>query len=318
MSADLENGVSFVVPVYNKASHLPRVLEQIARQQGDFRKQYVFVDDGSTDGSLDILREHTSGWDNLVIESQANAGSAAATNRGIALATEPYIKFVDADDLIGDYATEMLLHALHDSDACLAYGRAVRYAEGDVLDLSVREERPAVSQIDEPIWPAIRNSMFNPSQFLARTDALRDVGGCDERVVFSQEYGLTLRLARLWPFLSLDVPVAWLPQDAPGRLSTNEGRQLQRVTRSLALFLADHPDLPSKVKRYACRRAAGRSYKYARRRAGESGLGSWFWRNVSAQLGLIDDAAGFVDGCCAAFRVAEAAAPGETMSWQDR
>lgn len=311
-------GVSFVVPVYNKAPHLPRVLEQIARQQGDFRKQYVFVDDGSTDGSLDILREHTRSWDNLVIESQPNAGSAAATNRGIALATEPFIKFVDADDLIGDHATGMLLQALCDSDACLAYGRAVRYAEGDVLDLTDCPERPVTTRIDEPIWPSIRNSMFNPSQFLARTKAIIEVGGCDERVVFSQEYGLTLRLARLWPFLSLDVPVAWLPQDAPGRLSTNEGRQLQRVTRSLALFLADHPDLPSKVKLFACRRAAGRSYKYARRRAGEKGLGVWFRRNLSAQLGLVGDAARFVDDCCAAFRVAEAAAPGEPLPWQDR
>jgi len=311
MAGHSSRGVSFVVPIYNKAPHLPRVLEQIARQQGDFRKQYVFVDDGSTDGSLEILRAHTRGWENLVIESQVNAGSAAATNRGIALANEPFIKFVDADDLLGDHATSVLLNALRDSDACLVYGRAVRYAAGDLLDLRSNEENPAVTRIDEPLRPAIRNAMFNPSQFLARTDAVRQAGGCDERVVFSQEYGLTLRLARLWPFLSLDVAVAWLPQEAPGRLSTNEGRQLQRVTRSLALFLADHPDVPADIKRFACRRAAGRSYKYARRRAGGSLLGPWFWRNMAAQLGLVGDAAAFVDDCCRAFRVAEAAAPGE-------
>jgi len=306
-----DTGVSFVVPVYNKAPHLPRVIEQIARQQGDFRKQYVFIDDGSTDGSLDVLRTQTQGWDNIVIETQANAGSAAATNRGIALATEPFIKFVDADDLIGDHATAMLLDALKDSDACLAYGRAVRYAEGEALDLSVKAARPAITRIDAPLWPAIRNSMFNPSQFLARTDAIREVGGCDERVVFSQEYGLTLRLARLWPFLFLNLPVAWLPLEAPGRLSTNEGRQLQRVTRSLALFLADHPDLPASVKRFACRRAAGRSYKFVRRRAGEGTFGPWFWRNLMAQLGLVGDAAQFVERCETAFRTAETAAPGE-------
>lgn len=307
-------GVSFVVPVYNKAAHLPRVIEQIARQQGDFRRQYVFVDDGSTDGSLDVLRDNTHGWENLVIETQANAGSAAATNRCIALATEPYIKFVDADDLIGDHATAMLLEALRDSDACLAYGRAVRYAGGEALDLAVRTEHPAITRIAEPLWPAIRNSMFNPSQFLARTDAIREVGGCDERVVFSQEYGLTLRLARLWPFLFLDLPVAWLPQAAPGRLSTNEGRQLQRVTKSLALFLADNPDLPARVKRFACRRAAGRSYKYARRRAGEGRFGPWFRRNLMAQLGLVGDAARFVEQCETAFRTAESAAPGEAVA----
>ena len=52
-------GVSFVVPVYNKAPHLPRVIAQIKAQQGDFPKQYVFLDDGSSDGSLDIVRAET-------------------------------------------------------------------------------------------------------------------------------------------------------------------------------------------------------------------------------------------------------------------
>lgn len=305
-----QTGVSFVVPVYNKAPHLPRVLQQIARQQGDFRRQFVFDDDGSTDGSLDVLRDNTQGWENLVIEPQANAGSAV-TNRGIALATEPFIKFVDADDLLGDHATAMLLEALQDSDARLAYGGAVRYAEGAALDLAVRTEHPAITRIGEPLWAAIRKSMFNPSQFLARTDAIREVGGCDERVIFSQEYGLTLRLARLWPFLFLDLPVAWLPLEAPGRLLSNEGRQLQRVTKSLGLFLANNPDLPGRVKRFACRRAAGRSYKFARRRAGEGTFGPWFWRNVVAQLGLVGDTARFVERCGTAFRIAESAAPGE-------
>lgn len=305
-------GVSFVVPVYDKARHLPRVLAQIARQQGDFRRQYVFVDDGSTDGSLEILRAHTQGWDDLTIECQPNAGSAAATNRGIALARESFIKFVDADDLLGDHATAMLLSALRDSDACLAYGEAVRYAEDDSLDLQFHREDPPVARLDAPLRAAIRNSMFNPSQFLARTEAVKAVGGCDERVVFSQEYGLTLRLARQWPFLEMRAPVAWLPQESPGRLSANEGRQLQRVTRSLALFLADNPDLPADMRRHACARAAGRAYKFARRRAGEGAFGKWFWRNLAAQLGLVRDAPAFVADCCDAFRSAEAVPPGGT------
>jgi hypothetical protein len=207
----------------------------------------------------------------------------------------------------------MLLNALENSDACLAYGGAVRYAADDALELDTHEEAPAVTRIDAPLRPAIRNAMFNPSQFLVRTKAVREVGGCDERVVFSQEYGLTLRLARRGAFLRLDVPVAWLPQEAPGRLSSNEGRQLQRVTQTLAYFLADHPDLPADIRRFACRRAAGRAYKYACRRAGEGRFGRWFWRNLAAQLGLPGDAPAFIEQCCAAFRTAEAAAPGETV-----
>ena len=300
------SGVSFVVPVYNKARHLERVIEQIGRQQGDFRRQFVFIDDGSTDGSLDIVREATQGWPNLVIETQRNSGSAAATNRGIALATEPFIKFVDADDLLGDHATQLLLTILMDSDACLAYGNAVRYAPDEKFVLDRIVESPPVTRIDAPLRPAIRNSMFNPTQFLARTDAVKAVGGCDERVVHSQEYGLTLRLARHWPFLHVDAPVAWLPEEAPGRLSTNEGLQLQRVTKALALFLCDNPDLPAADKRYACRRAAGRAWKYARRRGGDPWFGPWMWRNLISRAGVFLDHAAFVEGCCNAFHSANA------------
>jgi len=304
-------GVSFVVPVYNKAPHIPRVLAQIKAQQGDFPRQFVFLDDGSTDGSLDIVRAETEGWENLVIEHQANAGSAAATNAAIALADQPYLKFVDADDLLTDRATLVLLRALSDSDACLIYGGVQRFAATENPQLQGPSDQTHVERIDEPLLAALKNSLFNPTQFLARTDAVREVGGCDERVVHSQEYGLTLRLARKWAFLKLDETVAWLPEDSTGRLSTNEGRQLQRVTRAVAYFLADYPDLPNSVKSYACKRLAGRAWKYARRRGGEGTVGRWFWRNLAAQLNFLRDHAAFADECVAAFESAEGRPVGE-------
>ena len=55
-------GVSFIVTVYNKREFLPRVLAALAAQSGDFGREYVFVDDGSTDGSLAYLRAATAGW----------------------------------------------------------------------------------------------------------------------------------------------------------------------------------------------------------------------------------------------------------------
>ena len=115
-------GVSFV-PVYNKP-HLPSVLRQISRQTGEFPRQFVFVDDDWTDGSLEIVRELTADWENTVIHHQQNEGSAGATNACIELANQPFIKFVDADDLIADGATETLLRAIGETDACLAFGAA--------------------------------------------------------------------------------------------------------------------------------------------------------------------------------------------------
>jgi hypothetical protein len=299
-------GVTFVVPVYNKARYLPSVLDAIRRQRGAFAREYVLVDDGSTDGSLALIREITRDWPDVTIVEQDNRGSAHATNRGIERARQPFIKLVDADDLLAADATRLLLEALVPTDACLAFGGRRFFADPTELDLAAPLEAAGIRRIEEPLLPAIRNSMFNPSQCLVRTDRAREVGGCDERVVHSQEYSLTLRLARRWPFLALDTELAFLPLDVPGRLSgTEPSRQLQRVTLAVGLFVQDHPDLPVAIRRYACRRAASRAWKYQQRMCGASPLSHWFRRYVAALAGLHADGA-FIAESARAFASAPA------------
>lgn len=303
-------GVSYVVPVFNKAPWLPAVLAALKAQRGDFEREYIFVDDGSTDGSLVVLREGTRGWPNVVIVTQANAGSAAATNAGIARAGLPYIKFCDADDLLAADATRVLLEALAaDPGACLAYGARHWYRPGERPPLDAPIAPGTVERIADPIQPALRNSLFNPTQFLARTERVKASGGCDERIVFSQEYSLTLRLALKGPFLRLDAPVAWLLHEAEGRLSGNTGRQLQRVTLACANLLRDHPELPASIRRFACRRAAGRAWRWQKRHRRANLLSPWFARYLLSFLPAQIDPAAFIESCAAAFNDTGAALP---------
>lgn len=302
-------GVTFVVPVYNKAQYLPGVLRQIGSQTGAFRRQYIFVDDGSTDGSGQIVRRETAGWDNVIYLEQTNAGSAVATNAGLAHVTEPFVKFVDADDLLVEDATELLLEAITQTDAVMAYGqrRYFTFEDNDSLALSGHPPGPERTVLATPLRAAIRNSLCNPSQMLARTGAVRRCGGCDERVVFSQEYGLTLRLARLGPFVRVERIVAYVLSNAVGRLSNNEARQLQRTTKSVGNFVRDYPDLPPHIVRFACKRAAGRAWRYLRRSGRTSGVfHPAFWRQYRWLFGIADPA-GFIDECATAFEEASSA-----------
>jgi len=295
-------GVSFVVPVYNKAPFLPGVLAALRAQAGAFERQFVFVDDGSTDGSFEIVRRLTAGWENVILHEQENRGSANATNRGVALASMPFVKFLDADDLLARDATRVLLTALEaDAEACLAFGAAVRYAEDEAVDLDAPLPRPTAERVPDGLRQALRNSLFNPTQFLARTECVRAVGGCDERIVHSQEYSLTLRLARRWPMLRVRAPVAYLPQRVPGSLGSDMGRQLRRVTLACAHFLRDHPDTEPALQNFACRRAAGRAWKYARRQRGAGLLSGWFWRHVRSRVPFGLRPPEFIEGCARAF-----------------
>jgi GT2 family glycosyltransferase len=90
--------VSVVVPTYNRASRLERVLAALASQTYP-RSCYeiVVVSDGSTDGTDELLRQRPP--TELVAAIQANGGPAAARNRGVELAAGELLLFID-DDVI--------------------------------------------------------------------------------------------------------------------------------------------------------------------------------------------------------------------------
>ena len=136
-----------------------------------------------------------------MILKQKNKGSANATNVGIKYAKMKYIKFLDADDVILSNSTKILIDILEKNSNCIvAYGLQRKVNNIESVDLNEKIESCNVELIQDPILLAMRNSMFNPSQFLVKTDVCKRVGGCDERVKFSQEYSLTLKLSKIGPF----------------------------------------------------------------------------------------------------------------------
>lgn len=293
------HGVSFVVPVFDKAPWLPGVLRQLARQRGDFPRQYVFVDDGSTDDSLSILKQATAGWPETTIVEQANRGPAHATNRGLAAASMAFVKLCDADDLLADGATQALRAALiRHPGAVLAYGEAAHY-DGDPPALDADLSAAPVEVVARPLRRAMRNNLFVPAQCLLRTVAARASGGCDQRVPFSLEYPLALRMAVRGSFARVGATVAFRPRRATGQLSESPQRELFDTSQALAFFLDDHPDLPWHWKHYACRRAAGRAQRWARRhRPPDAGRFLALW--LRAQLPILSGHGAFVRRCAQA------------------
>ena len=88
--------ISFILPVYNVAPYIPRALESILLQT--VRKEIILVDDGSTDGSAEILAKYMHQYPFITVVSSQNRGVAAARNAGLRLATGDFIMFLDPDD----------------------------------------------------------------------------------------------------------------------------------------------------------------------------------------------------------------------------
>ena len=259
------SSVSFIIPVYNKSKFLKPVIKSIKSQKGKFKKEYIFIDDGSTDDSYRILKQETKGMKNCQIIKQENKGSANATNQGIKIAKMRYIKFLDADDLILSDSTKLLVEILEKNSRCiLVYGLQRKVKNIVNVNLNEKINNYEIEIIENPINLAMRNSMFNPSQFLVKTSICKSVGGCDERIKFSQEYSLTLKLSKIGPFVKLNYPIAILPFSAPGQISEKKNNQIFRVSKALELFINENNDLPIKTRLYAQRRLTARAWRFAR------------------------------------------------------
>jgi glycosyltransferase involved in cell wall biosynthesis len=99
-TTDYSPAVSVIIPVYNTAPYLRRCLDSVCGQT--LRNiEIICVNDGSTDNSLDILREYERNDKGVtVLDFAENRGPGAARNAGIDVARGEYIGFVDSDDYV--------------------------------------------------------------------------------------------------------------------------------------------------------------------------------------------------------------------------
>lgn len=91
--------LSFIIPAYNAEPYLKECLDSIVRlDMRGRRHEIIVVNDGSTDGTADILREYVQEHTEVQVITQENRGLSAARNAGMQVAEGEYICFVDADD----------------------------------------------------------------------------------------------------------------------------------------------------------------------------------------------------------------------------
>lgn len=98
---------SIIIPVYNVEQYLGQCLDSVVHQ--DFKSwELICINDGSTDGSQDILEQYGDKHKQIRIQRIENSGTAVARNRGIKLAKGQYVMFIDSDDWIEPGALQII------------------------------------------------------------------------------------------------------------------------------------------------------------------------------------------------------------------
>lgn len=146
--------VSVVVPVYNTEKYLSQCLDSLKKQTLN-EIEFILIDDGSTDASLEIMRRYAADDKRFKIYTQVNSGVGKTRNRGIGLAEGEYVGFVDSDDIISPNYFEKLYNKAHQYDADVAVISNVIKFTGNYQE-----------GMELPIWPYVHLGYLNNLSFL--------------------------------------------------------------------------------------------------------------------------------------------------------
>lgn len=182
-----------VIPAYNAADDIKKTLDSVARQTFTLF-DIVVIDDGSTDGTGQVVSEWASGYSDIrvTVYRQPNLGPAAARNRGIEVASSPYIAFLDSDDRWSNRKLEQVHAVLSNSKEIdvLAHDVKVIHKDGT----STYEEAGPHGDYRDLL---LQGNCLYTSGTIVRTESLRKAGGFreDPRLTSVEDYDLWLRLA---------------------------------------------------------------------------------------------------------------------------
>ena len=195
---DARMELTVVIPLYNKAPYIRRTIDSVLSQSfTDF--ELVVVDDGSTDGSADIVRAYTDSRVRLL--QQSNAGVAAARNRGSGVARNEYVAFLDADDEWETTFLETVAAMVH------RYPDAGLYATAyDVISTRKRRRVLVAGLPASHDWAGVIEDYFHvatlskeplvcSSSVCIRKTALTGIGGFPCGISFGEDVATWARLA---------------------------------------------------------------------------------------------------------------------------
>ena len=227
--------VSVVIPCYNGEEFVADAIDSALAQTYPY-KEVIVVDDGSTDGSLDVIKSFS---DAIRWETRPNRGGCAARNRGIELARGEFVQFLDADDLLhADKLARQVAASKQQPDA-IVYCDHVAYLSEHA---ATPERRGMACEGLDSVVFVLKHRTMQTSAPLHRKEWLLQAGGFRNRLRASQEFDLHLRLAaagRNWVHLPEALFTVRRRADS---VSADTGRTLAAVLEFL-------PEIVQKLQR---------------------------------------------------------------------
>jgi glycosyltransferase involved in cell wall biosynthesis len=232
--------VSVIIPLYNRGEYIKRAIDSVLSQTYQ-NFEIIIIDDGSTDGSSDVVKRFPDTRIRLL--SQENQGVSAARNKGAGNASSDFLAFLDADDEWLPDHLETLLRLRNKYPFAGAYTTAYKILEPDGKIRSARYNALLENQ-EEGIIPdffksaALGDSPLNSSSVGIPKIIFNEFGGFLSGVPMGEDTDLWIRIALKYRIaFSWEGEIIW-HQEAKGRacntLNLISLEQEPGVTRALA------------------------------------------------------------------------------------
>ena len=197
--------VSVVIPTYNRVQQTIAAIESVLAQTYS-HFEIIVVDDGSTDGSGEVLQrfvsQRKSHCHEIFFFSQPNQGASVARNTGISKARGEYIAFLDSDDSWDPEKLEYQMQALeqfkNECGVCFTDARLVNNSGMDLSSFQLHGRNyKRVMGIDQDAGKSLAASFsgFWVSSLLVRADIARQIGGFSQEISFVEDRDFHFRLA---------------------------------------------------------------------------------------------------------------------------
>ena len=196
---------TYIVLIHNNESNIPNLIASLKQVEGNLRKEFIFIDDGSTDNSLSVLKLAVNDLPRTTIIAQQNQGPSISINKASSLATGDYIHFVEGNEVLHPDSTALLI------ESSLSLGTQV--AVGRVLSKLIAEKINAVPQLIEiPIKTILTNQIASTREIgrsgsLVHRELLDKIDKADSSI-YTQNMSLSLRCAKYSKFVYINADVS--------------------------------------------------------------------------------------------------------------
>lgn len=277
--------VSYIVAVDNQLPHLDAMLASLRAQEGDHSREFVFVDDGSDDGSFQALIEKTRLWPRTMLIQQRRQGPTAAALAGARAATGDTWMFLDGDVVLSPAATRLVHAVLQRGDAdLLLYPHAVT-PEPEAFAFATPEAPPEMDMADDPLHALLTEFPAPFRRIAMRRGVFREPGFFD-RAVYLPDIAPPLNAALTHKVGIFDLALTAGRADAPSCVRRAGGQAEHDRSVAVTDFITAHPELSRRLRKAALRVAARRSWHAASKARGGGLTSRFLWLYIRTLFGV--------------------------------